>query len=44
MNGPEGTMRRHGAALKEPTDACWGDPVVGTPWNKYVPARPEGVG
>lgn len=41
--GPEGTVRRHGVALNELTDFRWRDPVVGTPWHKYVPARLERV-
>lgn len=39
--GPEGTRRRHGVAVNELTDYRWRDPVVGTPWHKYVPARIE---
>jgi anaerobic selenocysteine-containing dehydrogenase len=42
--GPDGTMRRHGVALNELTDYRWRDPVVGTPWHKYVPVRLEPVG
>lgn len=30
MIGPEGAVRRHGAALNELTDGRWGDRVVGT--------------
>ena len=39
--GADGTVRRHGVALNELTDYRWRDPVVGTPWHKYVPARLE---
>jgi anaerobic selenocysteine-containing dehydrogenase len=39
----DGSMRRQGAALNELTDYRWRDPVVGTPWHKYVPARLEKV-
>jgi anaerobic selenocysteine-containing dehydrogenase len=42
--GPDGSMRRHGVALNELTDYRWRDPVVGTPWHKYVPVRIEPVG
>lgn len=42
--GPEGGTRRHGVALNELTDYRWRDPVVGTPWHKYVPVRLEPVG
>ncbi|WP_067490374.1 molybdopterin-dependent oxidoreductase [Erythrobacter sp. CCH5-A1] len=42
--GPDGTVRRHGVALNELTDYRWRDPVVGTPWHKYVPVRLEPVG
>lgn len=41
--GPGGEVRRHGVALNELTDYRWRDPVVGTPWHKYVPARIEPV-
>lgn len=41
--GPDGAVRRHGVALNELTDYRWRDPVVGTPWHKYVPARLEPV-
>lgn len=41
--GPDGEVRRHGVALNELTDYRWRDPVVGTPWHKYVPARIEPV-
>jgi len=39
----DGSTRRQGAALNELTDYRWRDPVVGTPWHKYVPARLEKV-
>lgn len=39
----DGSVRRQGAALNELTDYRWRDPVVGTPWHKYVPARLEKV-
>lgn len=42
--GPDGAVRRHGVALNELTDYRWRDPVVGTPWHKYVPARLEPAG
>jgi len=42
--GPDGAVRRHGVALNELTDYLWRDPVVGTPWHKYVPVRLEPVG
>jgi anaerobic selenocysteine-containing dehydrogenase len=42
--GPDGAVRRHGVALNELTDYRWRDPVVGTPWHKYVPVRLERVG
>jgi anaerobic selenocysteine-containing dehydrogenase len=42
--GPDGGVRRHGVARNELTDYRWRDPVVGTPWHKYVPARLERVG
>lgn len=42
--GPDGKVRRHGVALNELTDYRWRDPVVGTPWHKYVPVRLEPVG
>lgn len=42
--GPDGAVRRHGVALNELTDYRWRDPVVGTPWHKYVPVRLEPVG
>lgn len=41
--GPDGAVRRHGVALNELTDYRWRDPVVGTPWHKYVPVRLEPV-
>lgn len=41
--GEDGTVRRHGVALNELTDYRWRDPVVGTPWHKYVPVRLEPV-
>lgn len=41
--GPDCSMRRHGVALNELTDYRWRDPVVGTPWHKYVPVRIEPV-
>lgn len=41
--GPGGSVQRHGVALNELTDYRWRDPVVGTPWHKYVPARLERV-
>lgn len=44
VTGADGTVRRHGVALNELTDYRWRDPVVGTPWHKYVPARLEPVG
>lgn len=44
VTGPEGTQRRHGVAVNELTDYRWRDPVVGTPWHKYVPARIEPAG
>ena len=42
--GTDGAVRRHGVALNELTDYRWRDPVVGTPWHKYVPVRLEPVG
>ena len=41
---PGGEVQRHGVALNELTDYRWRDPIVGTPWHKYVPARIEPVG
>lgn len=41
--GDTGGLRRHGVAVNELTDYRWRDPVVGTPWHKYVPARIEPV-
>jgi anaerobic selenocysteine-containing dehydrogenase len=41
--GSDGAVRRHGVALNELTDYRWRDPVVGTPWHKYVPVRLEPV-
>jgi len=37
----DGSVRRLGVAPNELTDYRWRDPVVGTPWHKYVPARLE---
>lgn len=37
----DGRIRRKGVALNELTDYRWRDPVVGTPWHKYVPVRLE---
>lgn len=37
----DGSLRRLGVAPNELTDYRWRDPVVGTPWHKYVPARLE---
>ena len=42
--GETGGLRRHGVAVNELTDYRWRDPVVGTPWHKYVPARIEPAG
>lgn len=39
----DGSIRRLGVALNNLTDYRWRDPVVGTPWHKYVPARLERV-
>lgn len=39
----DGNVKRLGVALNELTDYRWRDPVVGTPWHKYVPVRIERV-
>lgn len=39
----DGSIKRLGVALNNLTDYRWRDPVVGTPWHKYVPARIERV-
>jgi anaerobic selenocysteine-containing dehydrogenase len=39
----DGSIRRVGVAVNDLTDYRWRDPVVGTPWHKYVPARLERV-
>jgi anaerobic selenocysteine-containing dehydrogenase len=39
----DGRIARLGVALNNLTDYRWRDPVVGTPWHKYVPARLERV-
>lgn len=39
----DGQVVRKGVALNELTHYLWRDPVVGTPWHKYVPVRLERV-
>lgn len=39
----DGSIKRLGVALNNLTDYRWRDPIVGTPWHKYVPARLERV-
>ena len=39
----DGSIARLGVALNNLTDYRWRDPIVGTPWHKYVPARLERV-
>lgn len=39
----DGSVKRLGVALNNLTDYRWRDPIVGTPWHKYVPARLEKV-
>lgn len=39
----DGSIRRQGVAINDLTDYRWRDPIVGTPWHKYVPARIERV-
>jgi anaerobic selenocysteine-containing dehydrogenase len=40
----DGSIERLGVAVNTLTDYRWRDPVAGTPWHKYVPARLERVG
>jgi len=37
----DGGTERTGVALNTLTDLAWRDPIAGTPWHKYVPARIE---
>lgn len=39
----DGSIKRLGVAVNTLTDYRWRDPIVGTPWHKYVPARLERV-
>jgi hypothetical protein len=39
----DGTLRRTGTAPNELTRAEDRDPIAGTPWHKYVPARLEAL-
>lgn len=40
----DGTRERIGVALNELTSSRPRDPIAGTPWHKYVPARVEAAG